>query len=208
MGAERRRAQGNADLIAPFCTQVSKRRALREEVGQIAQRSAAEHARTEVAGCATTWERVVAHRQRRQGGTPMNHSARTTVHRLRTQINVEDREGRHGCALAVGLVEVRGDACPKPWALMEGRRSITDAEAPWQGDGRRSANFTSENGREWRAIVRTVRATGLWRDEVRPPNKFQENGTTRGSAPEQSRSTRRGEMQNSDPRRGWATRWR
>ena len=43
-------------------------------------------------------------------------SARTTVHRLRAQVDVEDTEGRHGCAQSVTkrLVKGRGDTRPTP----------------------------------------------------------------------------------------------
>ena len=80
LGPKRRGVQRDTDLIA----EVSKSWALRKAVGQIAHRSTAEHAReqrTEVAGCTTTWERVVAPPAEtpepgvgRQGRTPINCS--------------------------------------------------------------------------------------------------------------------------------------
>ena len=81
MGPKRRGVQRDRDLIATFCSEVCKSRALRKAVARSPQHAG--ERRTEVAGCTTTWERVVAPPAEtrepdvgRQGRTPTNSSIR------------------------------------------------------------------------------------------------------------------------------------
>ena len=72
---------------------------------------------------------------------------------------------------------------------MGGRRTRTNAETPREGDVRRGTNLNAEglapsmipgtrvrgedsgHGKAWRVDVRTVKASGLWRDEERQANQ-------------------------------------
>ena len=141
----------------------------------------------------------------RQRRTTINRFVRTAIYRLRAQVDVDDGEGRHGCAQngheEIGPGEGRhktgtmsahereknqnecrnsqGGRCQKRRKCQ--RRGMARTLVPSMIPGTRVRGEDSGHGRAWRVDVRTEKASGLWRDEERQANQVPREKLQQGS---------------------------